>query len=88
MIGKAGLMIIPLAALVCSPALGGEHGHGEPVKPSLIRRMEPVGGWHPDEGGLFRWWNPRCFRTPCGPDDYCRKPLPIVCRPLPQAGRK
>ncbi|MHC5544956.1 hypothetical protein ACYOEI_42515, partial [Singulisphaera rosea] len=25
--------------------------------------------------------NPNCFPRWCGPDDYCRKPLPNLCRP-------
>jgi hypothetical protein len=41
--------------------------------------LGPVGGWNPYGGGLLHWWNPCCFPRYCGPNDYCRKPLPRVC---------
>jgi len=56
---------------------GAPHaGHAQP-----FRRFAPVGGWHPDDGGLLHWWNPHCFPRCGSPDDYCRKPPPRVCWP-------
>jgi hypothetical protein len=46
-----------------------------------LQRLHPVGGWDPYGGGLLHWWNRHCFPHDCGPDDYCRKPLPKVCWP-------
>ena len=45
--------------------------------------LGPAGGCNPDGRGLFHWWNPDCFPRSCGPDNYCRKPMPNVCRPTP-----
>ena len=45
-------------------------------------RLAPKGGCNPDGRGMFHWWNPLAFPNWCGPDDYCRKPMPNVCRPL------
>lgn len=70
-----------LAMGACGRVFGGEGGHPGPGHPHILRRIHPVGGWHPDGGGLLHWWNPHCF-PPCGgPDDYCRKPPPQVCWP-------
>jgi hypothetical protein len=53
----------------------------EPPQGCLVERMHPVGGWHPDGGGLLHWW-PKCCFPRCGaPNDYCRKPPPCVCWP-------
>ena len=52
-----------------------------PPQANFLERLHPVGGWHPDSGGLLHWWNPHCFPCCGGPDDYCRKPLPHVCWP-------
>jgi hypothetical protein len=76
---KAGALVLTLAA--CAQAIGGEHGGSDPCQQPFIQRLQPVGGWHPDGGGLFHWWNPQCFPRYCAPDDYCRKPPPSVCRP-------
>jgi hypothetical protein len=62
-------------------ATGGEGGHAEPRHPHFLQRFGPVGGWHPDGGGVWHWWNPQCFPRCGGPDDYCRKPPPQVCWP-------
>jgi hypothetical protein len=73
-------------ALLLTPGAGGrgyagDHDCCEPAEPCWLKRLGPVGGWHPYGGGLLHWWNPHCF--PCGgaPDDYCRKPLPCACWP-------
>ncbi len=65
----------------CGQSLAGEHGHPGPGRAHILRRIQPVGGWHPDGGGLWHWWDPHCFPRCGGPDDYCRKPAPKVCRP-------
>ena len=44
-------------------------------------RLRPVGGWHPDNGGLLHWWPHHCFLCAGAPDTYCRKPIPHVCWP-------
>jgi hypothetical protein len=72
---------IVLAATACASARGGEPTDGQPHGPGFFQRLRPRGGWNPDGGGLFHWWNPHCFPRTCGPDDYCRKPMPAVCRP-------
>lgn len=71
-----------VAALVgVGHGLRAEHGCCPPPEDCFLKRLAPVGGWHPDAGGLWHWWPRHCF--PCGgaPDDYCRKPLPRVCWP-------
>jgi hypothetical protein len=60
---------------------GGEPACCPPPEPNFLKRFHPVGGWHPDSGGLLRWWPKHCFPCCGGPDDYCRKPLPCVCWP-------
>jgi hypothetical protein len=52
-----------------------------PPQESLLQRLAPVGGWHPDGGGLLHWWPHHCFPCSEKPDDYCRKPPPRVCWP-------
>lgn len=47
----------------------------------FLQRLRPAGGWCP-YGGLLHWWNPCCFPRCGAPDDYCRKTLPDVCRPV------
>jgi hypothetical protein len=70
-----------LILIASGRALGGDRGHSEPHHQPFHQRVHPVGGWHPDGGGLWHWWSPHCF-PPCGgPDDYCRKPPPRVCWP-------
>ena len=53
----------------------------DPPEDEFLRRLSPVGGWHPYGGGLLHWWPRDCFPRCGGPDDYCRKPLPRVCWP-------
>ncbi len=79
---QARLWAVALAAITCASAHGGETPDGPPREPHFFQRLRPRGGWNPDGGGLFHWWNPHCFPRTCGPDDYCRKPMPNVCRPL------
>jgi len=52
-----------------------------PPEDGLLQRVCPVGGWFPYGGGLLGWWPCHCFPRWGDPDDYCRKPLPPVCRP-------
>ncbi len=70
-----------LTALVCVQAYAGDPGDGEVDRPHFFGRLKPKGGWNPDGRGMFHWWNPDCYPSFCGPDDYCRKPMPNVCRP-------
>jgi hypothetical protein len=53
----------------------------DPPEGCFLKRLGPVGGWHPYGGGLLHWWSPTCFPRCGAPDDYCRKPLPPVCWP-------
>lgn len=53
----------------------------QPAQENVLTRVAPAGGWHPYGGGLLRWWPRHCFPCGGGPDDYCRKPLPNMCRP-------
>jgi hypothetical protein len=62
-------------------ALGDDRECYPPNQQHLLQRVHPVGGWNPYGGGLFHWWNPRCFPRCGGLDAYCRKPLPNVCWP-------
>jgi hypothetical protein len=73
---------VGLVLLAWAPAmaLAGDHDYCPPPDGHFLQRFHPVGGWNPG-GGLLHWWNPRCFPRWCGPDDYCRKPPPNVCRP-------
>jgi hypothetical protein len=76
-----GALAVVLALVPWNSVTGGEGVLPEPSGQHLFQRMRPVGGWHPDSGGLLHWWNPRCS-PPCGgPDDYCRKPMPRICWP-------
>jgi hypothetical protein len=77
------LSAIVLALTSCSLAHGGDADDGEPLRPHFLARLGPRGGWNPDGRGMFHWWNPHCYPQACGPDDYCRKPMPNVCRPWP-----
>lgn len=67
---------------ICAEATAGDGWYSSPGHPSFLSRFHPAGGWHPDTGGLWHWWNPCCFPRCGGPDDYCRKPPPNVCRPV------
>jgi hypothetical protein len=71
-----------LAALVAGGrGSGSEPSCCPPPEPEFLKRFHPVGGWHPDSGGLLCWWPKHCFPCCGGPDDYCRKPPPCVCWP-------
>jgi hypothetical protein len=75
-----------IAALILTlPAsrlgFAGQPPSCEQDAPCFLQRVAPAGGWFPYGGGLLHWWNPHCFPCCCGPDDYCRKPLPCVCWP-------
>jgi hypothetical protein len=74
-----GAVLVVLVAGVRGSS--GEPACCLPPESNFLQRLAPVGGWHPDGGGLLCWWPEHCF--PCGgaPDDYCRKPLPKVCWP-------
>ena len=76
-----GAWTLVLTLVTCVQAIGGEHGSSDQDRQTCLQRFHPVGGWHPDRGGLLHWWNPRCFPRCGGPDDYCRKPPPQVCWP-------
>jgi hypothetical protein len=76
---RIGALLLTLIAI--GRGAGGEPTSCEPDRPRLLQRMAPVGGWFPYGGGLLRWWNPHCFPRCGGPDDYCRKTLPLVCWP-------
>jgi hypothetical protein len=78
---KRAMCALIVAFGACGQAKGGEGAQCDPSRPHLLQRIGPAGGWHPDCGGVWHWWNPRCFVRTCGPDDYCRKPPPSVCRP-------
>jgi hypothetical protein len=63
------------------PAFAGDFSNqAPPTSPHFLHRLGPAGGWNPDGGGLFHWWDPNCSTPPFGPDDYCRKPFPRLCR--------
>jgi hypothetical protein len=58
--------------------------------PCFLQRLRPAGGCFPYPGGLLHWWCPDWFQPCCGPDDYCRKPLPefgpTLCAPCASPG--
>jgi hypothetical protein len=72
---------IALAAMTLTQVKAGDPGEPEVRRGHFLGRIRPVGGCNPDGRGLFHWWNPHCYPRWCGPDDYCRKPMPNVCRP-------
>jgi hypothetical protein len=76
------LFTIALAVMTNAQARAGGLGDPDAHRPHFLARLRPVGGCNPDGRGLFHWWNPHCFPRSCGPDDYCRKPMPNVCRPF------
>jgi hypothetical protein len=76
---QAGIGATAITLIAVAGAKGGDYGVHEPSRSHFLHRIGPVGGWNPG-GGLFHWWDKRCFSQPCGPDDYCRKPFPNVCR--------
>jgi hypothetical protein len=72
---------VVLALLLSAPARAGGPAGLDAHMPPFVTRLGPKGGCNPDGRGLFHWWNPHCFSRSCGPDIYCRKPMPNVCRP-------
>jgi hypothetical protein len=78
--------IIQIAFLLATLAPGGLLLAGDPCGCDTTQccsffQFAPAGGWHPDGGGVCHWWPKGCFPC-CGScDDYCRKPLPCICRP-------
>jgi hypothetical protein len=72
---------IVVSLVVTGQALAGDDGCCQTDRRHLLERFRPVGGWQPYGGGIFHWWTPHCFPRSHGPDDYCRKPIPNVCRP-------
>ena len=70
-----------IALLAAGRGLGAERVCSQPSEDCFLKRLSPIGGWHPYGGGLLHWWPHHC--SPCrgAPDDYCRKPLPKVCCP-------
>ena len=74
-------LLVALSA--SSQGRAGEPCGCEPAADGFAQRIHPAGGWHPYGGGLLRWWDPCCYPRYCGPDDYCRKPLPRLCWPGP-----
>jgi hypothetical protein len=78
---RVWIATLVIALVAGGRGLRGKPACGEPPAEGFLKRLGPVGGWHPYGGGLLRWWPRHCF--PCGgaPDDYCRKPLPPVCWP-------
>ncbi len=72
-------LLAATAALAGGPATQAPYRTGR-----LLGPIGPVGGCDPDGGGLLHWWRRDCLLPPCGPDDYCPKPLPTVrCSPRP-----
>jgi hypothetical protein len=79
---KAGAALtLILAMTVHGRVIGDEYAHCDQGCQHIFQSFHPVGGWHPDSGGVFHWWNPQCFPRCAGPNDYCRKPPPNVCWP-------
>ncbi len=70
-----------VALIAGGRGLGAEPPCCEPPQESFLKRMCPVGGWHPYGGGLLHWWDPHWISHCGAPDDYCGKPLPTVCWP-------
>jgi len=75
----AGIGAIAIALFAATAAHSGEPDDSKPSRSHFLHRIEPCGGWNPG-GGLFHWWDARCLPSACGPDDYCRKPFPNLCR--------
>jgi hypothetical protein len=71
-----------LTATMCAAAHAGDTVDEDNQHPNFFARLKPRGGWNPDGRGIFHWWNPHCYPRSCAPDDYCRKPMPNLCRPF------
>lgn len=65
-----------IVALIVGRGVCAEPSCCKPPENCFLKRLAPVGGWHPYGGGLLHWWNPDWFPRSGTPDDYCRKPLP------------
>jgi hypothetical protein len=81
---QVAIWTLVLNFIACGLGKGGEPSYDETTPHHFGQRFRPSGGWHPYGGGLH-WWNPDCFDWHGLPDDYCRKPLPRLCRPCPPA---
>jgi hypothetical protein len=76
---QAGIAAVSLALIATASAESGEYiAYGQP-RSHFLSRLGPSGGCNPG-GGLLHWWDPNCLPGACGPNDYCRKPLPNLCR--------
>ena len=75
----AGLGAMVLAVFATTSAYGDDHVVHKAPRSHFLHSFRPKGGWNPG-GGLFHWWDPCCLPQACGPDDYCRKPSPNLCR--------
>jgi hypothetical protein len=71
-----------LTAMMCAHAHAGDTVDDDIHHSHFLARLNPRGGWNPDGRGMFHWWSRHCYPRPCGPDDYCRKPMPNLCRPF------
>jgi hypothetical protein len=74
------LIVLALTACPLPLAHGGDPHDGPVDRPHFLARLGPRGGWNPDGRGIYHWWNRHCYPRSCAPDDYCRKPMPELCR--------
>jgi hypothetical protein len=75
----ARICAVALLVMTSTAARAGDTGPGEVDRPHFLSRLGPRGGCNPDGRGIFHWWNRDCYPRPCGPDNYCRKPMPDLC---------
>lgn len=68
-----------LALIAPTPAHAGDHVIYQTQRSHFLHKFHPEGGWNPG-GGLCHWWDACCLPQACGPNDYCRKPYPNLCR--------
>jgi hypothetical protein len=73
---------VTIALLAGGRGWCGEPPCCEPPQECVLKRLAPVGGWHPYGGSLLHWWDPCWFPCDGGPDDYCPKPLPRLRWPV------
>jgi hypothetical protein len=78
---RVWITALAVALVASASGLAAEPQCCEPSQDVFLKQVAPAGGWFPYGGGLLHWWNPGCFPRCGAPDDYCRKPLPPVCRP-------
>ena len=76
--GWIGTLLLTVS--VACQALANDPRCCPPPQQGILKRCQPVGGWHP-YGPMLGWWNPHCFPRCGAPDDYCRKNLPNLCWP-------